>query len=86
MVSSREGIPLDAEGGKWDTSDLDRRSMKTPDTASSAYFTIPRFSKGDLEEVMSSFRPHEISEFSQELSGMDLPFFPFPCDSDHESR
>lgn len=60
--------------------------MKTPDTASSAYFTIPRFSKGDLEEVMSSFRPHEISEFSQDLSGMDLPFFPFPQDSGNDSR
>lgn len=60
--------------------------MKTPDTASSAYFTIPRFSKGDLEEVMSSFRPHEIREFSQELFGVDLPFFPFPYDPGDEKR
>lgn len=60
--------------------------MKTPETASSAYFTIPRFSKGDLEEVMSSFRPHEISEFSKELSGMDLPFFPFPGDAGNDPR
>lgn len=60
--------------------------MKTPNIASSAYFAIPRFSKGDLEEVMSSFRPHEFSEFSQEASDTELPFFPFPCDSGNEPR
>jgi hypothetical protein len=60
--------------------------MKSSDTASSAYFTIPRFSKGDLEEVMSSFRPHEITEFSQDLPGMDLPFYPFPRDAGSESH
>jgi hypothetical protein len=60
--------------------------MKTPNVASSAYFAIPRFSKGDLEEVMSSFRPNEFSEFSQDALDRDLPFFPFPEDSRNESR
>jgi hypothetical protein len=27
--------------------------------ASSAYFRIPKFSQGDLEEVMQTFRPQE---------------------------
>jgi len=49
-----------------------------PAAASSSYFRIPRFSKGDLEEVMRSFRPHEIMELSASCLDTDLPFFPFP--------
>lgn len=73
--------------GEWDTTDLHRRNMNTPNTAaSSAYFSIPRFSKGDLEEVMSTFRPHEFSEFSDCLPDQDLPFFPFPSDPTAQGR
>ena len=63
--------------------------MSTPNAASSAYFRIPRFSKGDLEEVMLSLRPHEITEISDDLAGKDLPYFPFPAISDidwHDSK
>ncbi len=55
--------------------------MNSPIAASSAYFPIPRFSKGDLEEVMSSLRPHEITELSETLPDQDLPFYPFPGDT-----
>lgn len=46
--------------------------------ASSAYFEIPTFSKGDLEEVMMSLRSYDITEISQGLPDRDLPYFPFP--------
>jgi hypothetical protein len=49
--------------------------MDLPQAASSAYFRIPKFSKGDLEEVMESFRPHDVRELASDI---DLPFFPFP--------
>lgn len=46
--------------------------------ASSSYFQIPRFSKGDLEEVMLSLRPHDIKELSGLNWNEDVPFFHFP--------
>ena len=46
--------------------------------ASSSFFRIPSFSKGDLEEVMMAMRPYDISEISKSLPDRDLPFFPFP--------
>lgn len=42
---------------------------------SSAYFRIPKFSQGDLEEVMQTFRPQEYGELAPD---QDLPFYPFP--------
>ena len=52
--------------------------MATPFAASSTYFRIPQFSKGDLEEVMSSMRPYEISEISRSILDAELPLFSFP--------
>lgn len=50
--------------------------MSSP--ASSAYFRIPKFSQGDLEEVMQTFRPQELRELAPD---QDLPFYPFPGSS-----
>jgi hypothetical protein len=52
--------------------------MDLPQAASSAFFRIPKFSKGDLEEVMESLRPHDVRELASDI---DLPFFPFPQDA-----
>lgn len=49
-----------------------------PSPASSAYFRIPKFSQGDLEEVMQTFRPQEFRELAPD---QDLPFYPFPGSS-----
>ena len=46
--------------------------------ASSAYFRVPKFSHGDLEEVMKSMRPQDIGDLSYDVP---LPFFPFPGDN-----
>ncbi|HNY30508.1 MAG TPA: hypothetical protein PKO15_06440 [Fibrobacteria bacterium] len=43
--------------------------------ASSAYFRIPKFTHGDLEEVMQTFRPQEYGDLAPD---QDLPFYPFP--------
>jgi hypothetical protein len=50
--------------------------MNQPKAASSARFALPKFGRGDLEEIMKDMRPHEISEIAP-----DLPFFPFPDDT-----
>jgi hypothetical protein len=55
----------------------DSMSTKVP-AASSSYFQIPRFSKGDLEEVMLSFRPQDIRDLSGSNWNEDVPFFHFP--------
>lgn len=46
--------------------------------ASSSYYRVPKFSMGDLEEVMRTFRPHDITDLSTSLLDEELPFFPFP--------
>jgi hypothetical protein len=61
---------------------LEGDSMTTSNSsASSAYFRIPQFTKGDLEEVMRSFQPHEIVELSGKRSRDDVPVFPYPDES-----
>ena len=45
--------------------------MSLPSAASSAFFSIPKFTRGDLEEVMGSLRPHEIGDLHGDLP---LPF------------
>jgi hypothetical protein len=50
--------------------------MNQPKTASSAYFALPKFGRGDLEEIMKDMRPHEVREIASEV-----PFFPFPDDA-----
>jgi hypothetical protein len=54
--------------------------MDLPPAASSAYFRIPKFPKGDLEEVMRSLRPNDVREIASDI---DLPFFPFPQDPEN---
>jgi len=49
--------------------------MNLPRAASSAYFVLPKFAKGDLEEIMKAMRPHDIGEIASDVV---LPFFPFP--------
>lgn len=49
--------------------------MNLPRAASSTYFVLPKFAKGDLEEIMKVMRPHDIGEIAMDVS---LPFFPFP--------
>ena len=49
--------------------------MNLPRAASSAYFVLPKFAKGDLEEIMKAMRPHDIGEIALDVA---LPFFPFP--------
>jgi hypothetical protein len=51
--------------------------MNLPRAASSAYFVLPKFAKGDLEEIMKAMRPHDIGEIATDAA---LPFFPFPHD------
>jgi hypothetical protein len=50
--------------------------MNQSKTASSAYFALPKFSRGDLEEIMKDMRPHEVHEIAPEM-----PFYPFPDDT-----
>jgi hypothetical protein len=49
--------------------------MSFPRAASSSYFAVPKFSRGDLEEVMKTMRPHDVGDLSYDVP---LPFFPFP--------
>lgn len=49
--------------------------MNMPRAASSAYFALPKFAKGDLEEIMKAMRPHDVGEIAGDVA---LPFFPFP--------
>ena len=49
--------------------------MNLPRAASSAYFVLPKFANGDLEEIMKAMRPHDIGEIATDAA---LPFFPFP--------
>lgn len=42
---------------------------------SSAYFRIPKFTHGDLDEVMQTFRPQEFVELAP---NQDVPLYPFP--------
>jgi len=51
--------------------------MDLPQAGSSAYFRIPKFPKGDLEEVMETLRPLDVTEIASDI---ELPFFPFPDD------
>ena len=53
--------------------------MDLPQAASSAYFRIPKFPKGNLEEVMETLRPMDVTEIASDI---ELPFFPFPGDQD----
>lgn len=53
--------------------------MNLPRAESSAYFVLPKFAKGDLEEIMKTMRPHDIGEIAPDVA---LPFFPFPEDLD----
>jgi len=51
--------------------------MSVSPAASSSYFQIPRFTRGDLDEVIISMRPMDVLELSRELPDLDVPFFPF---------
>jgi hypothetical protein len=53
--------------------------MNLPRAASSAYFVLPKFAKGDLEEIMKTMRPHDVGEIACDVA---LPFFPFPTGVD----
>jgi len=50
--------------------------MNQPKATSSAHFSLPKFARGDLEEIMKDMRPHEVSEIAT-----DVPFFPYPDDT-----
>lgn len=58
--------------------------MSVSPAASSSYFQIPRFTRGDLDEVIASMRPMDVLELSRALPDLDVPFFPLPgaCGSD----
>lgn len=52
--------------------------MSVSPATSSSYFQVPRFSRGDLDEVITSMRPMDVLELSRERPDLDVPFFPFP--------
>ncbi len=52
--------------------------MSVSPAASSSYFQIPRFTRGDLDEVIISMRPLDVLELSRDLPDQDVPFYPFP--------
>lgn len=54
--------------------------MPSANAASSSFHVMPRFSKGDLDEVMSSMRPLDVAELWRSIPNLDVPFFPFPVD------
>lgn len=52
--------------------------MSASPAASSSRFPIPRFTRGDLDEVIASMRPMDVLELHRALPDLDVPFFPFP--------